>query len=451
MKKIYMLLAAVLLMVMTGCSSGDDSKSPPSTSKAITAFYLYGVVGTIDETAKTIDVTMPYGTKRKSLVAMFRTTGKSVTVDSTPQVSEKTPNDFSSPVDYTVTAEDGSSVIYTVTVIETLTPKPRAFTAFSLTRDSVTVVGTINETEKKISVRMPSGTNLTALVATFTTAGATVYVGSNEQFSGVTANNFTKPVVYTVTAAGSSTTYTVKVNDYVETKREYDSHNDGTIDTVYYYSYYADGRKAKDEIDSNNDGTIDNVIIYGYDSKSNITQVEYDAEYDANNNGTIDYVYYHTYNANDKIEKTEFDLYNDGTIDAVDYYTYVAGKKTKAEFDSHNDGTIDNVHYYTYIAGNMTKDEYDSNNDGTIDSVHYYTYVADKMTKDEYDSNNDGTIDSVHYYTYVADKMTKDEYDSNNDGTIDNVTIYIYDANGNKWKDIYDYNYGVYIHYWFLI
>jgi len=426
MKKIYILLAAVLLMVMTGCSSGDDSKSPPSTSKAITAFYLYGVVGTIDETAKTIDVTMPYGTKRKSLVAMFRTTGKSVTVDSTPQVSEKTPNDFSSPVDYTVTAEDGSSVIYTVTVIETLTPKPRAFTAFSLTGDTGTFDGIINETEKKISVRIPSGTNLTALVATFTTAtGATVYVGSTPQESETTENDFTSPVVYTVTAAGSSTTYTVKVNDYVETKREYDSHNDGTIDTVYYYSYYADGRKAKDEIDSNNDGTIDNVIIYGYDSKSNITQVEYDAEYDANNNGTIDYVYYHTYNANDKIEKTEFDLYNDGTIDAVDYYTYVAGKKTKAEFDSHNDGTIDNVHYYTYIAGNMTKDEYDSNNDGTIDSVHYYTYVADKMTKDEYDSNNDGTID--------------------------NVTIYIYDANGNKWKDIYDYNYGVYIHYWFLI
>ncbi len=80
---------------------------------------------------------------------------------------------------------------------------------------------------------MPSGTDVTALVATFTTAaGATVTVGSTHQESGVTPNDFTKPVVYTVTAAGSSTTYTVKINDYVLTKREYDSDKNGTIETV---------------------------------------------------------------------------------------------------------------------------------------------------------------------------------------------------------------------------
>ena len=78
MKKIYMLLAAVLLMAMTGCGGGDDSSSKPSSAKAITAFYLAGVVGTIDETGKTIAVTMPYGTDVTSLVAMFRTTGKPV-------------------------------------------------------------------------------------------------------------------------------------------------------------------------------------------------------------------------------------------------------------------------------------------------------------------------------------------------------------------------------------
>ncbi len=99
MKKIYMLLAAVLLMVMIGCGGGDDSSSTPSSAKAITAFYLYGVVGTIDETAKTIAVTMPYGTDVTSLVAMFRTTGASVTVDTTVQTSETTANNFTSPVD----------------------------------------------------------------------------------------------------------------------------------------------------------------------------------------------------------------------------------------------------------------------------------------------------------------------------------------------------------------
>ncbi|MCK7512072.1 MAG: hypothetical protein MZV70_53855, partial [Desulfobacterales bacterium] len=122
---------------------------------------------------------------------------------------------------------------------------------------------------KKISVRMPSGTDVT-------NAGSDIYHGSRRplsqwvqplKISGVTPNDFTKPVVYTVTAAGSSTTYTVKINDYVLTKREYDADKNDTIETVYYYSYYTDGRRAKDQIDSDNNGTIDSVIIYGYDAR----------------------------------------------------------------------------------------------------------------------------------------------------------------------------------------
>ena len=52
---------------------------------------------------------------------------------------------------------------------------------------------------------MPSGTNVSALVASFTTSGAAVTVAGAPQVSGVTANNFTSPVTYTVTAADAST------------------------------------------------------------------------------------------------------------------------------------------------------------------------------------------------------------------------------------------------------
>ena len=448
MKKIYMLLAAVLLMVMAGCGGGDDSKSPPSTSKAITAFYLSGVVGTIDETAspKTISVTMPYGTDVTSLVAMFRTTGASVQVGSTDQISEATSNDFSSPVDYTVTAEDGSSVIYTVTVTATTTPKLRAFTAFSLNG----VAGTINETEKKISVRMTSGTDVTALVATFTTAaGATVTVGSTPQTSGVTPNNFTKPVVYTVTNAGSSANYTVKINDYVLTKREYDSDKNGTPDTIYYYSYYTDGRRAKDQIDSDNNGKIDSAVIYGYDANYNNTKVEYDT----NNNGIIDYVYYYTYDTNDKITKTEFDLYNDGTIDSVINYTYNSdGNVLTEEHDNNLDGTPDAVYDYTYDGGNLIQVAYDSDNNGFYDYIENYTYDAGKKTKTEIDSNNDGNIDSVYYYTYdtTSGNLTTEEYDYDNNTTIDDTMIYTYDpTSGNLTRK--EYSYWVNLYYWTLI
>ena len=42
---------------------------------------------------------MPYGTDVTYLVAMFRTTGKSVTVNLNPSRSEATSNDFSSVFD----------------------------------------------------------------------------------------------------------------------------------------------------------------------------------------------------------------------------------------------------------------------------------------------------------------------------------------------------------------
>jgi pimeloyl-ACP methyl ester carboxylesterase len=282
MKKIFILLAAVLIMFGTGCSSGggSDPIPPPSSSvKEITAFSLNGVAGTINETAKTIAVTLPYGTSVNNLVATFTTTGASVQVGSIVQISGTTANDFTLPVVYTVTAIDATTQNYIVVVIVALSSE-KAMTAFSLngvagtinetektiaitlpygtsvdnlvatftstgasvqvgSSDPLTyivtapdgtkqiytliitvapssakamtafslngVAGTINETEKTIAVTMPYGTSVTNLVATFTTTGANVKVGSTVQESGTTAHNFTSPVIYTVTAYDSST------------------------------------------------------------------------------------------------------------------------------------------------------------------------------------------------------------------------------------------------------
>ncbi|MBK7318044.1 S-layer homology domain-containing protein [Candidatus Villigracilis affinis] len=81
-------------------------------------------------------------------------------------------------------------------------------TAFSFT--SPAAIGSISGTN--ISITVPSGTNVTALVATFTTTGASVAVGATPQVSATTANDFTNPVIYTVTAVDASTKdYTVTV------------------------------------------------------------------------------------------------------------------------------------------------------------------------------------------------------------------------------------------------
>jgi len=93
---------------------------PPSPEKAITAFSFQGlappVPGVINESLHTIALTVPVGTDVSALVATFTTTGASLTVGSTPQVSGTTANDFSSPVTYIVTAADASTQAYTVTV-----------------------------------------------------------------------------------------------------------------------------------------------------------------------------------------------------------------------------------------------------------------------------------------------------------------------------------------------
>ncbi len=116
MKKLLVVLAAMLLMIITACTPGGLGNPPASSAKAITAYSLNGVAGTIDENAKTISVVVPSGTDLNGLVATFTTTGAIVKVGSTVQKSNNTPNDFTNPVTYTVTATDASTATYTVTV-----------------------------------------------------------------------------------------------------------------------------------------------------------------------------------------------------------------------------------------------------------------------------------------------------------------------------------------------
>ena len=75
----------------------------------------------IDQDAKTITVTVPYGTDVTKLKAKFTASAFStVTVGGTTQQSGSTENNFSAPVSYKVTADDGTtSSTYTVTVMVT--------------------------------------------------------------------------------------------------------------------------------------------------------------------------------------------------------------------------------------------------------------------------------------------------------------------------------------------
>jgi uncharacterized protein YkwD len=157
MNKLFRRWPAMLLAVLlAACGGGGGGVSDPlSSDKAITNFSLDGVPGTINETNKSIAVTVPNGTDVTALVATYTTTGEKVTILGTLQTSGTTVNNFSSPVDYKVIAADGSSVNYAVTVsISPLSYQGiiTAVPAYSYTADSLAAASAVSAIRQRAGV-----------------------------------------------------------------------------------------------------------------------------------------------------------------------------------------------------------------------------------------------------------------------------------------------------------
>ncbi len=167
--------------------------TPPQTGDA-----------TINSTAHTVNVEVESGTDATGLVATFTLSdGATAKVGDTEQVSGTTANNFSSPVTYTVTAEDGTTTqdwVVTVTKAVVLNDEANILT-YSFGMPPQTGEALVDAELHLIEIEVESGTDLTNLVADFTLSdGATATVGGKDQVSGTTANDFTSPVTYTVTA-----------------------------------------------------------------------------------------------------------------------------------------------------------------------------------------------------------------------------------------------------------
>jgi uncharacterized protein YjdB len=110
-----------------------------------------------------------------------------------------------------IASNDVSTPSFTVKLSGSGSATSKAMTVFGFT--SLGVSGAINESSKTIAVSLPTGTSVTNLVATFTYTGVKVMIGSVEQTSNSTANNFTNPVTYRVYAQdGSYSDYVVTVS-----------------------------------------------------------------------------------------------------------------------------------------------------------------------------------------------------------------------------------------------
>ena len=175
-----------------------------SDSKAVTAFTFASPPALGIITGSLITVTVPYGTNITALVPGITHTGASISPAS------GIAQDFTNPVVYTLTAEDGSTQIFTVMV--TIAPNSaKQLTSFGFTSPPAT--GVI--TGQNVLVTVPSGTNITALVPSITHTGASISPASG------TAQNFTNPVAYTVTAAnGTTQIFTVTVTVALNTAKQ---------------------------------------------------------------------------------------------------------------------------------------------------------------------------------------------------------------------------------------
>ena len=169
-----------------------------SSAKSITNFSIGSNTVGIDEPNHKISVTVPYGTDVTSLKPTIAVSAKA-TVSPASGVT----HDFTSSATYTVTAENGTTQNYTVTVTKAPASSENAITGFSIGENA----GVIDEPNHKITVTVPYGTNVSSMSPTITASAKTTVTPSG------TAQNFTSPVIYTVTAEnGTTQDYTVTVN-----------------------------------------------------------------------------------------------------------------------------------------------------------------------------------------------------------------------------------------------
>jgi hypothetical protein len=136
--------------VMCGdCKSGytgTGSGACLASEKAITKFILAGTDGIIDPEEGTITLKVPYGQALTSLKPTIEFVGQSVSPD--------TLQNFSKPVEYVVTAADGSIKRYTATALKSAVSSAKQITSFKI-GDSEGVFGGIDG--KTITVTLPTG------------------------------------------------------------------------------------------------------------------------------------------------------------------------------------------------------------------------------------------------------------------------------------------------------
>ncbi|MGB5648063.1 leucine-rich repeat domain-containing protein [Muriicola sp.] len=209
MKKQFIYLLVFTLAITSFSCSKDDGETIQepikSSAKQITGFVFKAsennaltsdVTAVINEQSKTISAAVPGGTTITSLTPTVQLSAKAI-------VDQTGAKDFSSPIDYSVTAEDGTTAVYKITV--SIAPNSaKQILSFSFTKEDnelygdETVTATIDEVNKNITATVSYSANASLLLPS-------IEVSPDASVSPDVVQDFSGPVVYTVTAEDGST------------------------------------------------------------------------------------------------------------------------------------------------------------------------------------------------------------------------------------------------------
>ncbi|RFS16840.1 serine hydrolase [Emticicia sp. C21] len=214
MKHIFAIV--VLYLTLVSC----QKEEPKSSAKDMLTFSFKQAANPVNMdvegviTGNEIKVSLPGSTTLKGLKATFTTSPlATVTVNGLNQVSNASANDFTNPVVYKVTAEDGSTKDYTVT-INKIPSSEKQLTGFYLNFKTFSGAPTISQAKvsgmNSFTVFMPPHINPKMVKVIFTTSlKAGVSQNNKTVVSGDTLD-LSAPITLTVIAEDKSTqNYTI--------------------------------------------------------------------------------------------------------------------------------------------------------------------------------------------------------------------------------------------------
>ena len=199
--KYYNLIFMILCFASFSCSKSEDEEKK-SNKAEITSMEFGNKTATIKGTD--ISITLPYGTDAANLKATAKiSAGASISPD------PNSPRNYTNPVDFTVTAEDGTTKkTYTVTVtVEQNTDAQ--ITSFKFGDKTANIKGT------DISITLPYGTDLKNLKAK-----VEVSEGARIIPDPTIAQNYENELNFIVTSKDRKTRKTYKVKVTVEKNKK---------------------------------------------------------------------------------------------------------------------------------------------------------------------------------------------------------------------------------------